>query len=167
MHGAHLLAWPGIATAVLVLFAGDPVEPQGTLKPALPSHVLIIRHAEKPDDPADVHLTKRGDERARALQLLFVASPERPEPFPTPDILFATRPSDKSDRPVATLTPLSMKLKLPIDRGYRNLLPDADVDKKDSRKGVFELADEILGDKKYAGKTVLICWHHGTIPDLA
>ena len=30
-----------------------------------------------------------------------------------------------------------------------------------------KLAQEILQNRKYAGKTILICWHHGTIPDLA
>lgn len=163
MDVARVLIWPGLATAAVALFAGEPGDRQGVLKPALPRHVLIIRHAEKPDDPEDIHLTKRGEERARLLPQLFV----RPDPFPAPDFLFATRPTDKSDRPAETLAHLSMRLKLPIDRGYRNFLPDADVDKREGRKGVFELADEILGNKKYAGKTVLICWHHGTIPDLA
>jgi streptogramin lyase len=168
MNVARILICPALAVTAIMAVAGDPLERQGVVKPALPRHVLIIRHAEKPDDPADIHLTRRGEERAQALPQLFVASPERPDPFPTPDFLFATRPTDKSVRPIETLTPLSMKLKLPIDRGYRNFLPaDADVDKKVDRKGVVELADEIIGNKKYAGKTVLICWHHGTIPDLA
>jgi broad specificity phosphatase PhoE len=168
MSIVRVLIWHGLTLAAVALFSGEPDNRPSVPKPGLPRHVLLIRHAEKPDDAADVHLTKRGEERARALSQLFAASRERPDPFPTPDFLFATRSTDKSDRPVETLTPLSMKLKLPIEHGYRNFLPgDAEIDKKPGRKGVFELADEILGKKKHAGKTVLICWHHGTIPDLA
>src|SRR5262245_54693052 len=36
-----------------------------------PHHVLIIRHAEKPDDKDDKHLTSRGAARAAALPSLF------------------------------------------------------------------------------------------------
>jgi hypothetical protein len=154
-------SWLGVAAVGLLCTAAQA--DKGAAGVAPPRVVLIIRHAEKPDDPADVHLAKRGDERAAALPQLFIATPERPEPFATPDFLFATRQTDKSDRPVETVKPLSMQLKLPIDRAYRNRLPDD----ADGRKGVFDLADEILGNKKYSGRNVLICWHHGTIPELA
>jgi len=35
-----------------------------------PAQVILLRHAEKSDDPADVHLTARGRERAQALVAL-------------------------------------------------------------------------------------------------
>ena len=36
-----------------------------------------------------------------------------------------------------------------------------------ANKDFAQLADEVLGNPKYAGKTVLVCWHHGTLTDLA
>jgi hypothetical protein len=30
-----------------------------------------------------------------------------------------------------------------------------------------ELAALLLSDRRYEGKTVLVCWHHGTLPELA
>src|SRR6266852_4783353 len=100
-----------IALVGLLSAASAPATSQTDGKLTNPRHVLIIRHAEKTDDPADVHLAKRGEERARALPQLFVASADRPEPFPTPDFLFATRATDRSNRPVETVTPLALKLK--------------------------------------------------------
>jgi hypothetical protein len=77
-----------------------------------------------------------------------------PPRFATPDFLFATKASDSSNRPVETITPLSAALRLVIDAKH----PDDDHAK---------VAADILTHAKYAGKIVLVCWHHGTIPDLA
>jgi hypothetical protein len=50
--------------------------------------------------------------------------------------------------------PLAKKLKLDINSKYAdNEFP--------------KLVEELYSDRKYDGKTVLICWHHGTIPELA
>jgi hypothetical protein len=38
---------------------------------------------------------------------------------------------------------------------------------RNDKKGIADLSKEILGNKKYQGKTVLVCWHHGTMPALA
>jgi hypothetical protein len=122
-----------------------------------PKRVLIIRHAEKPDDEDDPHLTSRGAARAAALPSQFWAPPTFPTknpPLPNPDYLFATKKSSHSDRPVETVMPLSTALGLELQHHY--------TDKEHE-----ELAAAILGDGKYAGKTVLICWHHGKIPALA
>ena len=122
-----------------------------------PLHILIIRHAEKSDDDADIHLTSRGAARAAALPSLFAIAPSyptKPAPLPTPDYLFAARESKKSNRSVETLQPLAKALgTIPINEKHKN----------DFFQG---LIDEIFGDPKYAGKTVLICWHHGNMPGL-
>jgi hypothetical protein len=142
-----------------------PVAPKktaisGTIGQAsrFPSVVLIIRHAEKPDDEGDPHLNSRGAARAAALPSLFSVKPPfrtMPAPFPTPDFIFATRESDSSNRPVETVTPLSQALG---ELHIRSKHKDND----------FQAAvDDIFGDGKLAGKTVLICWHHGKIPELA
>jgi len=121
--------------------------------PPLPRRILILRHGEKPGDPTaegsedGINLSTRGYERAGAL------APYVPGTFGAPDYLFATAPSKHSNRPVETITPLANALGLKIHADYA----DADFQK---------LADHILGSSKYAGKLLLICWHHGKIPAL-
>jgi broad specificity phosphatase PhoE len=120
-----------------------------------PAHILIIRHAEKPpanENSAD--LNAAGMARAEALAKLFARSDDRTTPFPAPDFLFATKESKKSRRPVETIAPLAKDLGLKINNDY---------DDEDFAK----LANELFHDPKYAGKTVLICWHHKTLPEAA
>lgn len=152
-----------------------------------PNHVIIIRHGEKLGDPSQdasggPNLSIRGSARAATLPSLFLpAAPEldcalttdtmlkhfgasynqvksqgSPPRFAAPHFLFATQASDISNRPVETITPLSVALQIEINAEYL----DSDY---------ASLANHILNDKnsKYVGKNVLICWHHGTIPDLA
>jgi phosphohistidine phosphatase SixA len=115
-----------------------------------PKIVMIIRHAEKPKDAGkeDPNLSKRGYDRAHALAKII------PKHFPKPDFLIATKPSKSSDRPAETITPLAKALHEEIEAPFKD--------------DEFEqLAHAVLTDRKYAGKTVLIAWHHGTIPKLA
>jgi broad specificity phosphatase PhoE len=120
---------------------------------AQPSQVLIIRHAEKPDDDS-IHLSPNGQKRAEALPRLFMKSLDRPVPFPKPDFLFATKMSSHGNRPVETVTPLARALNLDINAWFKD-------------DEFAQLATELLTNPRYAGKTVLVCWHHGTIPKLA
>jgi hypothetical protein len=119
-----------------------------------PVQILIIRHGEKPGDPSaqddetDPNLSVKGRERAAALAFYVPAT------FQPVDFLFATKQSKNSNRPVETITPLSQAIQQPIDSTYS----DDDFEK---------LAKHIQTHPKYAGKRVLICWHHGRIPDLA
>jgi broad specificity phosphatase PhoE len=113
-----------------------------------PAEVLIIRHAEQPARGSQVHLSAVGRTRAAALPSLF------PARFAAPTVLFATRPSKESSRPLETLQPLAKALRLPIDDRFAD---DA----------YAQLASTILTGAGYAGARILICWHHGTIPGLA
>jgi hypothetical protein len=143
-------------------------EPGKTL--SYPQRILIIRHAEKTGDKADIHLSKEGKERAEALDQLFVASKDRLHPFPKPDFIFAATAHMDSQRPVETVTPLARKLKLPIIDKYDSKSPTAksdDKEKKPKKEGMLELRDELFGSPKYAGKTILIAWRHRTIGELA
>lgn len=72
-----------------------------------------------------------------------------------PAALFATKiaPDDPSHRPQETITPLSKHLHLPIQADYLD-------------KGYARLAQHILTNPSYLGKTVLICWNHTYIPQL-
>jgi hypothetical protein len=118
-----------------------------------PSQVLIIRHGEKPGEPSTdsatdgPDLSTQGYERAASLAVYVPAT------FDTPDALFATQASKNSNRPVETITPLANALGLTINDNY------ADDDYP-------ALAAEVLTNPEYAGKRVLICWHHGKIPEL-
>ena len=120
-----------------------------------PAHILIIRHAEKPPDAdRSLDLAPAGTARAKALPQLFKSSPNRPDPFPTPDFIFATQDTKHSHRPVETVAPLGAALGLRINTTF-------------SDNDVRALARELLEHRKYEGKTVLVVWHQGTIPDLA
>jgi hypothetical protein len=147
-----------VLTCLLLVFAAahslSADEPKKT-DLTFPKQVLIIRHAEKPP-PADksVHISEQGEMRAKALYQLFEASPNRPDPFPKPDFLFATHKTENSHRPIETATPLAKKLELPLNDSFRH---NANLD----------LSKELFGDKRYKGKIVLVCWHHGAIPALA
>jgi hypothetical protein len=131
---------------VLLALVGGGVWAQG---PQPPATILLIRHAEKPETGMD--LTPAGFARAAALPQLFGGA--TPHNLPRPDFLFATHVSKNSNRPVETITPLSEALKLPISH---------DIADKD----FATLATELLSGK-YAGKVVLVAWHHGSIPAFA
>lgn len=154
-----------VGLAVCTLLVAAEIAQSGAK--GLPKTILIIRHAEKPEkDSGDVHLSKAGKERADQLYQLFIKSNKRPDPFPTPEFIFATHEGESSHRPVETVTPLAQRLKLAINEEYHNTL-EAVVKKKQVHKGIKNLRDDIFGNAKFAGKTILICWHHGTIPELA
>jgi phosphohistidine phosphatase SixA len=112
-----------------------------------PATIMLIRHAEDGGD-VNFHLSPEGAKRAQALPQLF--GPR----LPKPDIIVATRASKASDRPMETVEPLAKALHLPIDNRFK----DDDFE---------TLAHDLLTDERYAGKVVLVCWHHGKLPKLA
>jgi broad specificity phosphatase PhoE len=118
-----------------------------------PATIMLIRHAEKLSD-GEMDLSPAGFARAKVLPQLFGgAGAAAPHNLPRPDFLFATHVSKKSNRPVETITPLSAALGLPIG---------SEVADKD----FATLATELLSGK-YAGKVVLVAWHHGSLPAFA
>lgn len=110
--------------------------------------VLIIRHAEKPDQGNG--LSPRGEQRAQAYASYF-----DPLQFDggtlLPQRLIATSDSKASMRPRLTLTPLAARLQLPIEQSWA----DDQVD---------DLAKALC--KKNDAPVVLIAWHHGHIVKL-
>jgi len=120
----------------------------------LPAQILIVRHAEKPglaevDQESDgPDLSTRGFGRAAAMAYLLT---ERTGPI---DFVIAAADSKHSSRPRETVTPLADRLNLQINLNHP----------QDDFQG---LADAVFSHDKYAGKTPLVCWHHGKIPDLA
>lgn len=110
--------------------------------------VFIIRHAEKPEDGDG--LSPDGVRRAQFYVDYFKGLKIEGKPLQL-DHLFAAADSKNSQRSRLTLTPLSRALNLPLDLRF-----EADDAKS--------LAEELLA--KDHGKAILICWHHGAIPDL-
>ena len=154
-----------------------------------PSQIFIIRHGEKIGDPkkdndGGRHLSIRGSARAAGLPSLFApALPQlscklrhhhyegeeefigvyRQIPlkgtaprFTAPDFIFATQMSKHSNRPIETVTPLAAALDQHIDDDYA-----------DDDKDIKKMVSAILNEQAFVGKVVLVCWHHGTIPDIA
>jgi hypothetical protein len=110
--------------------------------------VLVIRHAEKPDEGYD--LTPVGYQRAKAYVRYFQNLTIDGKPV-TLDHLFAAADSKGSHRPRLTLEPLSKATGLPIDQRFE-------------AKQYQGLASDLRA--KPHGAQILICWHHGDIPEL-
>ena len=112
-----------------------------------PKMILVMRHAEKPDDPDDPDLTDDGRARAKRLAEFI------PAKFGTPDFIFAAAITKRSARPYETVMPLAKATGVAIDATF------ADND-------YGALAKELLTKPNYADKLVVVCWHHGNIPPM-
>lgn len=141
-----LLATPGFAQSAV---QERPTAPAGPVKRTgePPATILLIRHAEKLTD-GRLDLSPVGFKRASLLPGLFGKRGD----LPVPQVIFATHQSKHSNRPVETVTPLAESLHLTIDSRIAN-------------EDYAALASELLSGK-YAGKVVLVAWHHGTLPAL-
>ena len=137
-----------LITAVIFLVLAVDYGQAKTTSQLKNATVLIIRHAEKPK--TGKHLTPAGVRRAQAYPGFFKSLTIDSHPVKI-DHLFAAQKSKNSDRSRETLLPLSNALHLKIHLTF---------DLSESQ----ELADKVR--RSYSGETVLICWHHGAIPDL-
>jgi hypothetical protein len=113
-----------------------------------PATILVLRHAEKPRNPLDLHLSEAGQRRAERLAAWL------PETFGRPDILFAAADKLLSRRPRETLEPLAKATGAPLRH---------DVSGKHSEA----FAGELLADPQYAGRRVVVSWRHKALPVLA
>ena len=121
---------------------------------ARPARIVLLRHGEKPADESNVHLSERGEARARALIGFFTGTPAFTTNAPT--ALFAPKFSRKGHtiRPYETLEPLARRLNLPVQMPYESAEYAA-------------LAKHILSDPALDGKTIVVCWIHSDLADLA
>jgi broad specificity phosphatase PhoE len=110
--------------------------------------VLIIRHAEKPE--SGFELSPAGRKRAEAYTSYFRTNAFGGKSLKL-DYLIATADSKNSHRPRLTIEPLGKALSLNVDSRFKN-------------KQFQEMADDLKA--KEHGKNILICWHHGEIPNL-
>jgi hypothetical protein len=128
--------------------------------------ILLVRHAEK-DNPGqddkegdDPFLSDSGWQRAKHYVDYFsqyhVTSVDGRDagPLKLTHLFAAADHLDTSYRPNQTLQPLSNAMGLPID------LSVADAD-------YLDLIAELANPHKYDQATILVCWHHGEIVQLA
>lgn len=139
-YGLLLLAIPAAAFA----------EPQndGNTNALKDAVILVIRHAEQPDDGDG--LSAAGEARAKAYVNYFKNFTIDGQPLKL-DYLFAAADSRNSSRPRLTIEPTANALGLTVDTQFKN-------------HQFLELADEI--QSRPHGRNILICWHHGEIPHL-
>jgi hypothetical protein len=145
------LTW---ANAAIVLLSAlrMPAPSQPVPRPA---QIILIRHAEKPADPENPHLSRAGVRRAERLVSFITTDPAMTR-FGLPVAVFATHTTrhDNGQRTQETVAPLARALKLPVQTPYLG-------------RDYAALAQLILANPAYTGKTVLICWNHEEIPQLA
>ncbi len=110
--------------------------------------ILIIRHAEQPADGNG--LSPAGEARAKAYVNYFKNFTVDGKPLKL-DQLFAAKDSSSSHRPHLTIEPLAKDLGLKIDSRFKN-------------NQFSQLIDDIQNQPH--GTNILICWHHGNIPQL-
>jgi phosphohistidine phosphatase SixA len=120
-----------------------------------PSQVILLRHAEKPEDEAALHLSAQGARRAQALAE-FLGKPNAMTSNAPIAALYATRVTrhSHSQRTSETLAPLAKQLGLPVQTPYTTDLYSL-------------LARDILSNRAYQHRTVVICWTHHDIAGLA
>jgi hypothetical protein len=128
--------------------------------------IMVIRHAEKPPDSGSPFgvtpdgnqdaesLIVQGWQRAGALAALFAPSRGQLQSteLATPQFLYASgiAKHSSSERPQETITPLAGKISLSINTNFLKGDEKAMVDDAVAQSG-----------------TVLICWEHQAIPEIA
>lgn len=130
--------------------------------------ILLVRHGEKPGDPGldapqdGPNLSPAGWQRAQAYVGYFnqfVATSLDADSQARPiavDYIFASADHyQTSYRPRLTISPFADQPLTP--RPLSSCIPDGNYK---------DLVEQLKGPD-YDGKNILICWHHGTIVDLA
>lgn len=120
---------------------------------AAPTQVLLIRHAEKPLQGNS--LSTKGRERAAALTPYFMETEALLKQGQIVAIYaMKTSKNEPSMRPIETVTPLATALQLTLNTNYEY-------------DDYQRMVNEIMSEKSYHGRTVLICWEHHLIPEIA
>lgn len=145
MNRCRLWGWLGGLIGLLLLPAAC----------AHPARVILLRHAEKPAEAANPHLSERGRQRAEALAHWLTTNPALTNSG-LPSVLFASQATDHGhgQRPRETLEPVARQMNLPVRTPFRS---------EDFRA----LAHEVLDGKDYQGKVVVICSTHEHLSGLA
>jgi hypothetical protein len=113
-----------------------------------PSRILLMRHAEKTGDPEDIHLSAEGVKRSARLATYI------PQTFGKPDFVFAAARSKRSIGSIETVEPLAAAVGKTVQH---------DIEDRDFQ----QLVSEIFSNPDYRGKTIVVCWHHKKLPEIA
>lgn len=118
---------------------------------AMPSQVILLRHAEKPAK-GDT-LSSEGFARAQALVTYF-SQPTMPFQLQSPLAIYAQNSSGghSSTRPVQTIAPLANHWQVPLYTTY-----SADQ----CHKLVYEIS------RDYGSGLVVVCWSHDNLQEIA
>lgn len=120
---------------------------------ATPKEILVIRHAEKPIvGDEGIHLSDRGLQRANALPEFFLGHPDMNDNG-APVAVYAASPKipTGSVRAYETIAPTAARLGLPVIRNFKS--GEEDV-----------IAQDILKNPAYNGKTVVVAWVRDELP---
>jgi hypothetical protein len=122
---------------------------------AQPASLVLLRHAEKPLEESDPHLSSAGAVRAEWLATWLATASDVAGDGP-PEVLVAARstPHGHGLRTRETLEPTSRRLSIPIHT------PQASKD-------YAALARWLLTSRECRGKRVVVCWTHEFLPQLA
>ena len=111
-------------------------------------HILVMRHAEKPEDERDPNLSAAGYARAQRLVDYI------PGTFGKPDAIIAAANSKESKRSDETVAPLAKQCGLDVQMPY-------------SDDQFAQVAHLMLTGKDYKHQPLIVCcWHHGQLPGL-
>ena len=113
-----------------------------------PGRILLMRHAEKTGKTDDIYLSKEGMRRAERLPAYI------PQAFGRPDFIYAAARSKRSIRSIETMKPLAAALGIEVQYHIED-------------KEFKALVTEIFSKPEYRGKMIVICWHHGKLPEIA
>jgi hypothetical protein len=120
-----------------------------------PAQVILLRHGEKPPSAEAADLSPRGRDRAQALVSLLGHASSIASNAPVA-ALYATRVTrrDRSHRTGETLEPLAKDLNLPIHTPFGS-------------DDYARLAASVLNEPAHRDKTVIVCWTHHDLAQLA
>lgn len=116
-----------------------------------PRKIVLLRHADEPNDPAypdNPDLSPAGRVRAAKLAKYI------PKTFGRPDFVVAAAPNRTSVRPFLTMRPLCDALDLRLDASIKSNKSQA-------------LAETLLTESVFEDKLIVICWTHRELPILA
>ncbi|MFA5955703.1 histidine phosphatase family protein [Hyphomicrobium sp.] len=113
-----------------------------------PGRILLMRHAEKTGKTDDIYLSPEGTKRAERLVTYI------PQAFGRPEFIYAAARSKRSIRSMETVKPLAAALGIEVQYHIED-------------KEFKALVTEIFSKAEYHGKTIVICWHHGKLPEIA
>lgn len=157
MIGATQRVMHATRTLMLSAVLAAPMRPLVRRGPEVfvPSHIVLIRHAEEPSDNQDPHLSKQGRVRADHFVEFMTHDPEMIR-LGAPVAIYATEMTNDGNgvRTQETVAPLAKVLNLDVKTPFH-------------AKDYDKLATLILSDHALSGKTVVVCWNHEYIPQLA